>query len=329
MQGRFTIHINVRCFSTTTNKLGTTTSPRNARSKFSRQNQERFNFRVYKNLACLDYRYRIFDQSVRKVIDLGFAPGIWSKYTLNRLKHLHGPHAFENNHNHNAPCHILGFDLMFKQPPPGVSTIQGNIFSNIAHENIINHLKEVAWGKSILRHQSPTIPSRTSIIEPKSYITKEQEESIIDNQIEHSLNKLPANSHEYRADLVMSDLGAPFVQTDGYYSTTVSGPHIRFNNNEPFRQAVINPGKTSVELAEAALMVGCKCLKPDGRFLVRLPGVKPNDDRLGLFSTRLKKVFGVVKQYDSMYKKDPRDTIYFCKGKLPDDKYDIDDVFGL
>lgn len=79
-------------------------------------------------LLEMDDKYKIFDPSVKNVVDLGFAPGAWSQVALERMK----------GRSHN----ILGVDLIPCSPPQGCHFLEGDILSRKTQTAIRQHFSE-------------------------------------------------------------------------------------------------------------------------------------------------------------------------------------------
>ncbi|KAG7663003.1 MRM2 [[Candida] subhashii] len=333
------IHLSIRCFTTSHSTLAKHGQNSFAKKRSIEEIIKSHGIDSYNYLAELDRKFIIIDPSVKKVLDIGWVPGNWMEYTVHQLTHLHGI----DGSLADSGCHVLGFDILFQTPPPGVSTIQGNIFSKSSQALVINHLKEFTWGQSLKVGLPKLQPEDT--IEPKSYFTKEQEESMLDHKLDEvnkdlaHLNlspKLPDSeldlqNVDFRTDLVISDLSKPGMQTDGFYSRSWSMPYNRLNNNSPLNNSVLSPGKASLDLADAALMLTCNALKPGGKFLLRLSRVFPHDKEIHLLNRRLNKVFKVVERINSHpeIKAQPQDMIYLCKHKKQDGEYTISDIFNM
>jgi 21S rRNA (uridine2791-2'-O)-methyltransferase len=83
----------------------------------------------------MDKTYRIFSRG-STVVDLGYAPGSWSQVAKDRV----GRYGI-----------VVGIDLIPHQPPPGVSTIQGDFLDPRVQEMAKAFIEEAVWKKSIER----------------------------------------------------------------------------------------------------------------------------------------------------------------------------------
>ncbi|ODV81942.1 uncharacterized protein CANTADRAFT_44377 [Suhomyces tanzawaensis NRRL Y-17324] len=320
-------------------------NPSTNKATTRQQRIDAINMRTQSKLFKVDNEFAIFDHSVQKVLDLGCVPGNWMAYSKFRLCQLHNL----QEENFNEKCHILGFDLLFGTPPPGVSLIQGNIFSKMAHENILTHFKEIA-----LRD----LDRNTKIEETDFndlYYYKEQHETALEQEIDRlaknmgrlSVVDIPAEvvhqgklkrnqllqSIEYRPDLILSDLGKPFMQQDGFFNQTNSRPYQRYHLNDSLNRPTHEPLKSSIDLADASLFLCGNVLKPKGTMVLRLARVSPSDPELSLLHSRLESVFGTVTKWSNETKiKDnvDEDEIFFiCKDKRKDSEFDLKKMFYL
>ncbi|RLV96537.1 rRNA methyltransferase 2 mitochondrial [Spathaspora sp. JA1] len=286
---------------------------------------------AYLTLQAIDQEHGILNESTTKVVDIGCVPGNWMKYTIQRLCELHGV----EREKLYKKCYILGVDLMFQPPPLGVSTIQGNIFSKFTHKTVINQLKAYAQH---VKQEKESENQEEDEIEPKSYITKEQEEQELEHEIAELDNKMNGLSldanNDYRVDVVLSDLARPFTQLSGHYNHSMKIPYFRSNKNKSLSQMTINPGGAGIDLAEAALLLTCSTLKPGGTFVVRLETVKKNDPELGILGKRLEMVFNEVQlvitgKQRGLSNNKEHDLYYICRDKRKDAEYDIRTIFNL
>lgn len=251
-------------------------------------------------LLLLDHRFDLFNQTVTKVVDLGYAPGNWISYARNTLLQFHDVSP-EKIH---SKCTLVGLDIIFTQPPPGTVGTQGNIYSQAAHDNIINLLKEAAF-----RRINPDAKLTQDF--QNSYLLKEIEESRFEAEMGelaaafNDLSVAPNDDHlanlvgykQYQADVILSDLSAPFLQDRGFFSNTHTKPYIRSSSNKLLRMPLSEPTKACFDLAEAALLLCCNALVKEGKFVLRLAKVDLADPELFLLETRLRRVFNGVTRW--------------------------------
>ncbi|KAJ3571972.1 hypothetical protein NPX13_g5201 [Xylaria arbuscula] len=216
-------------------------------------------------LLEMDAKYRLFRKG-QTVVDLGYAPGSWSQVAVERTK----PHG-----------RVVGIDLIPAQPPKGVSTIQGNFLSPVVQNMVKDYLAEfvprrVTTGRDaeISEDDEPVVTERPS------YIDAERAESI-DSHHEASLNdgKL--------VDVVLSDMSAPWDQTSGFSSKTLSNPYNRMMNTSGMN---FRDHAGSMDLCLAALKFASDTLRAGGHFVCKFyQGSEDKDLEL-----KLKKMFGKV-----------------------------------
>ncbi|CAN3502263.1 rRNA methyltransferase 2, mitochondrial [Diutina catenulata] len=82
---------------------------------------ENFRSRAAYKLMEIDDKFRLFNKSVQKVVDLGFAPGAWTQVALARME---------------KQAQIIGVDLINCVPPAGAHFLQGDILSKRTHEGV-------------------------------------------------------------------------------------------------------------------------------------------------------------------------------------------------
>lgn len=242
-------------------------------------------FSAYSAIAALNHRYQLFNPNVTKVVDLGFAPGHWLTFARDALVLVHNV-PIEEIH---STCTLIGLDILFAQPPMGTISTQGNIYSQAAHTAIEGLLKDAAFRR--LR----------GILAPDSYVAKESAESELEEQVssltrafgdlsvDGSLDQL-MGPKMYQADVVMADLGAPFLQDLGFFNNTHTKPYIRTGRR-------LHTPKSTIDMAEAALLLCCTALGKNGTFVVRLAGVELEDVELELLELRLRIVFNTVSRW--------------------------------
>ncbi|KAI1308297.1 FtsJ-like methyltransferase [Xylaria venustula] len=217
-------------------------------------------------LLEMDAKYRLFKRG-QTIIDLGYAPGSWSQVAVERTK----PHG-----------RVVGIDLIPAQPPKGVSTIQGNFLSPVVQNMVKDYLAEFVQRRRRTETEDVEASEEEDgvITEKPSYIAAERAESV-DSDHEASLNdgKL--------VDVILSDMSAPWLQTSGFSSNTLSNPYSRMMNTSgmSFRDHA-----GSMDLCLAALQFASETLRTGGHFVCKFyQGSEDKDLEL-----KLKKMFGKV-----------------------------------
>lgn len=275
-------------------------------------------FSAYSAIAALNHRYNIFNPTVTKVVDLGFVPGHWLTYARDALMRVHRI-PLEEIH---TKCTLIGLDILFGRPPTGTISTQGNVYSQAAHSAVRDLLQEAAFRQL----RSTTVPD--------SYVAKEKSENELEEQmssltrafgdmlVDSSLDQL-MGPRMYQADVVMADLGVPFLQDLGFFNNTHTKPYIRSGR-------ISHTTKTVIDMAEAALLLCCTELGKKGTFVTRLAGVDMTDAELELLELRYEKVFGSVSRWSpNGHSELGFGDLYLVgqdKREYTADKYDVFDV---
>ncbi|KAI0134518.1 ribosomal RNA methyltransferase MRM2 [Xylariales sp. AK1849] len=225
-------------------------------------------------LLEMDAKYKLFKRG-QTVIDLGYAPGSWSQVAQERTK---------------PSGRVVGIDLIPAQPPKGVSTIQGNFLSPVVQNMVKDYLTEFAPRRPTLRPAAAKLPKSDGfdslddiaalIREKPSYIDAERAETA-EHPNENGLDE------GRLVDVVLSDMSAPWTQTSGYSSNTLSNPYRRMMNTSgmSFRDHA-----GSIDLCLAALRFASDTLCSGGHFVCKFyQGAEDKDLEL-----KLKKMFGRV-----------------------------------
>lgn len=273
--------------------------------------------------------FQVLNKNVTKVVDLGYAPGVWFEYTRQALLSIHGvscDHIYKK-------CTMIGFDLLFTQPPPGTYSTQGSIFSQRSQDNVLCLLKEAALRGLSVRESTSTSP-----------LTEEMEERSlpgVDDRLQElsaAMGRLGLHGQQpdsdvrllYQADLILSDLCSPLLQESGFFNNTQSYPFIRSIRNRALRLNYTHPHKMSIDLAEAALLLCGEALGKGGSFVARLSRVDLRDPELALLESRLAQVFESVTRWSPDNITTPssartQDLFLVCQGKRHStmDKYAV------
>ncbi|KAI1778167.1 23S ribosomal RNA methyltransferase [Hypoxylon cercidicola] len=214
-------------------------------------------------LLEMDAKYKLFKRG-QTVIDLGYAPGSWSQVAVERTR----PNG-----------RVVGIDIIPAQPPKGVSTIQGNFLSPSVQQLVKDYLAEFAQRVAPVPVEEPSGDGEGVIAERPSYIDTERAESVGPEETAESDGRL--------VDVVLSDMSAPWVQTTGFSSNTLSNPYSRMMNTSgmSFRDHA-----GSMDLCLAALQFASDALKTGGHFVCKFyQGSEDKDLEL-----KLKKLFAKV-----------------------------------
>ncbi|KAH8671147.1 FtsJ-like methyltransferase, partial [Xylariales sp. PMI_506] len=228
-------------------------------------------------LLEIDAKYKLFKRG-QTVIDLGYAPGSWSQVAQERTK---------------PDGRVVGIDLIPAQPPRGVSTIQGNFLSPVVQAMVKEYLKEYAPRRSQVPLFKPEAGESESIehLDSNDVAALIKEKSYIDTERADTAGAEHEDGYgvdEGRlVDVVLSDMSAPWPQTSGFSSKTLSNPYNRMMNTSgmSFRDHA-----GSMDLCLAALRFASETLRSDGHFVCKFYQGSEDKD----LEIKLKKLFRKV-----------------------------------
>jgi len=217
--------------------------------------------------------------------------------------------------------------------------MQGNIFSKSAHDLISMHFKDIALRNAV---EAKNMNDEGMDEFQQSYYFKEQSESFIEQQVSdlsEEFDKLTVTKNDkekevdYKPDLILSDLSAPFMQEKGFFNNTNSKPYLRTAANPILSRTITDEAKAAIDSADAALILACDVLKKGGTLVLRLAKVDPDDAEIALLHSRLDKVFSHVYIWNrsSLFDEQnyvPQDKFYVCLDKI-DDVCDKKQVFMI
>ncbi|KAG7196089.1 uncharacterized protein KQ657_000101 [Scheffersomyces spartinae] len=319
-----------------------------------RERIELSNLRSQNKLYLLDNEFNIFNDKVTKVLDLGYVPGNWSQVAKMQMSQVHQL----TESTFNDKCHILGFDSLFAEPIPNVSTIQGNIYSKRSQSLIIEHFQDISLRELEQRKLIKSLRDH-SATQQDTYYTSERLDEII-NETQWNINlsnnynnnickdidilndkllHLSLNEYsfkvsrddiikylDYKPQVILSDLSTPSLQTKGFYVNTYSRPYISMNTLESMNKPIVDPQNAAFDLADGSLLLACKLLRSSGTFVLRLCRINPNDTQLELLELRLLKVFNDIKIWGN-YNNRLSELFFVCRDKKNDNQFDIKNVF--
>ncbi|KAI0406520.1 23S ribosomal RNA methyltransferase [Xylaria palmicola] len=216
-------------------------------------------------LLEMDAKYRLFKRD-QTVVDLGYAPGSWSQVAVERTR----PNG-----------RVVGIDLIPAQPPKGVSTIQGNFLSPVVQNMVKAYLAEFAQRRNTPdRDAEASEEDENAVVEKPSYIDAERAESV-------EPDLAASSSNGKLVDVVLSDMSAPWIQTSGFSSNTLSNPYNRMMNTSGM---AFRDHAGSMDLCLAALQFASDTLRAGGHFVCKFyQGSEDKDLEL-----KLKKMFAKV-----------------------------------
>ena len=136
---------------------------------------------------------------------------------------------------------VLGIDVIPAQPPQGVSTIQGNFLSQTVQDEVKRFLR-ANWNRKH-QHQSPPEEENEPSLAggfgktPRSCLEQERHSEILAPKIIHGRKTgIHAGRHiidihgDGMVDVVLSDMSAPWKQTEGFWKRSLSDPYYRMMN---------------------------------------------------------------------------------------------------
>ncbi|KAL8712223.1 MAG: hypothetical protein Q9225_006971 [Loekoesia sp. 1 TL-2023] len=197
---------------------------------------------------------------------------------------------------------VLGIDVIPAQPPTGVSTIQGNFLSAAVQDEVKKFLRGIRQGKagrqpSFRKSDHGLLLSEDDLdASAKSYLEQEKQSGILVPELsrEHtegtSMEKgvrAGDSREDYMVDVVLSDMSAPWEQTEGFWKRSLSDPYYRMMNTSGIN---FRDHAGSMDLCEAALKFAFDTLRPSGHLVCKY--YQGSEDRI--LEARLRKLFSRV-----------------------------------
>lgn len=113
---------------------------------------------------------------------------------------------------------VLGVDIIPAQPPKGVSTIQGNFLAPEIQEYVQEFLRDPRRGRP-----------RSS--DPLSHVSASDMMAELNIGAPRPDGDSPESAGKDRTvDVVLSDMSAPWHQTNGFWKRSLSNPYYRMMN---------------------------------------------------------------------------------------------------
>ncbi|KAL8985357.1 MAG: hypothetical protein Q9177_004455 [Variospora cf. flavescens] len=195
--------------------------------------------------------------------------------------------------------HVLGIDVIPAQPPTGVSTIQGNFLSPFIQEEVKKYLSAAQQGKH--KHPSSRAELKHGILiemerdqSTHSYLEQEKQSGVLAPQIFHDTVKngsheagVDIGGGERTVDVVLSDMSAPWEQTEGFWKRSLSDPYYRMMNTSGIN---FRDHAGSMDLCEAAMKFTFDTLRPNGHLICKF--YQGTEDKA--LENRLKMLFAKV-----------------------------------
>ncbi|KAL8740954.1 MAG: hypothetical protein Q9190_006389 [Brigantiaea leucoxantha] len=196
---------------------------------------------------------------------------------------------------------VLGIDVIPAQPPRGVSTIQGNFLSPSVQEEVKRYLQQSNQIASGTLESVPEAENNGSMIEDGvaetttiDYLDLEKKSAVFtpydtddDSAAVNDGEKEGTRSRLSVADVVLSDMSAPWDQTEGFWKRSLSNPYSRMMNTSGIN---FRDHAGSMDLCDAALRFAFDVLRTGGHFVCKF--YQGSED--SVLESRLKKLFAKV-----------------------------------
>lgn len=277
---------------------------RNKKDVFSRSAKvQNFPSRAVFKLAELHSKFKLF-KSGMTVVDLGWAPGSWSKYAAQKTR----PNG-----------RVIGVDLLCLPPPEGVTTLQGNFLSQEVQLRLEDILANDNDGRSM-----PTLEmlklmdepfDETVELEGRNELEFELSEGNLEIEREYQAQAQARVSQPVReirqpnVDLVLSDMCGSTGRNTGYWLNSINSPFFRLQNTSGI---LVRDHAASMDVCDAALVFAMRNLKEGGTFLCKFYTGEEDD----LLELRLKRSFKRVHRVKpSASRKESREA-YFVAEKF-------------
>lgn len=136
---------------------------------------------------------------------------------------------------------VIGIDVIPAQPPRGMSTIQGNFLTRSVQDEVKRFIRDSngficssKMGSGVDREQRRTSPVIITESGPENLDCQAQTMSSIVTLHKDNYNEgegLTEVADQTRTvDVVLSDMSAPWDQTDGFWKRSISNPYHRMMN---------------------------------------------------------------------------------------------------
>ncbi|KAL8694273.1 MAG: hypothetical protein Q9218_001041 [Villophora microphyllina] len=173
---------------------------------------------------------------------------------------------------------VVGIDVIPAQPPAGVSTIQGNFLSTIVQEEVKRFLSgarrnKAHYDSSLMDSDYDSRMDNEPGTNAQSYLEQEKQSGVLvpeitsESQGSHDMDGEGRKGNESRmVDVVLSDMSAPWEQTEGFWKRSLSNPYYRMMNTSGIN---FRDHAGSMDLCEAALRFTSDTLRPGGHFVCK------------------------------------------------------------
>lgn len=204
-----------------------------------------------RNHTCL--RLDLVNRDMRQAAGLKYVvhTGIQQRFLKLWDIHMHEQVAVERTRPHGQ---VIGIDLIPAQPPKGVATFQGDFLSPVVQQLVKEfiaqtHYDRLSRAARADHNDENKLDSNNTLIEQPSYIdlerhsteaskppsgsisTKSTQKNLVDvRQIAPATTSTCTLLALTSIQIVLSDMSAPWEQTSGFSSKTLSNPYDRLMN---------------------------------------------------------------------------------------------------
>ncbi|KAL8840936.1 MAG: hypothetical protein Q9170_001129 [Blastenia crenularia] len=194
---------------------------------------------------------------------------------------------------------VLGIDVIPARPPTGVSTIQGNFLSAAVQDEVKKFLRGTVRPEPGHQNLSRKSDHRYSAeyelhSSAQSYSEQEKRSDVFAQEFAHQAmedtsleSSVGDSSKDHVVDVVLSDMSAPWEQTEGFWKRSLSDPYYRMMNTSGIN---FRDHAGSMDLCQAALMFAFDTLRPSGHLVCKY--YQGSEDKA--LEARLKRMFSKV-----------------------------------
>ena len=136
---------------------------------------------------------------------------------------------------------VIGIDVIPAQPPRGVSTIQGNFLSKSVQDEVKRFIRDsnvVARPSEVFsdNEEEEEDQAASAVIAESGhgYLDSQAKTistiAILDETLDGEESPTNAKDQDRVVDVVLSDMSAPWDQTDGFWKRSISDPYFRMMN---------------------------------------------------------------------------------------------------
>ncbi|KAL8779872.1 MAG: hypothetical protein Q9213_006742 [Squamulea squamosa] len=224
---------------------------------------------------------------------------------------------------------VLGIDVIPAQPPTGVSTLQGNFLSAAIQDEVKNFLRANRNFKHRLSSPSVEQDNKTGTVGecssiPLSYLEHEKQSGILAPKLVQTCGKIYDTREDRMVDVVLSDMSAPWDQTEGFWKRSLSDPYYRMmntsgNNLRDHAGSMVRYN----DLCDAALRFAFDTLRSGGHFVCKF--YQGAEDKA--LETRLKILFSKLYRDKPESSRSESKEAFFVALRRKED-LSFSDIFG-